>query len=74
MKLVHGLVFSIIDFCKSFYYGIPNFILNGHQVLINSAARIDVGFPRFSRKRITLIFIDLQILPIKDRIKYEIFC
>ena len=29
IKLVHGLVFSIIDFCDSLYYGLANIILNG---------------------------------------------
>ena len=41
-------------------------------MLINSAARIVVGLPRFSRERITPICIDLHILPIKARIKYKI--
>ena len=41
-------------------------------MLIHSAARIDVGFPKFSWERITPICIDLHILPIKARIKYKI--
>ena len=41
-------------------------------MLINSAARIFVGFPKFSRERITPICIDLHMLPIKARIKYKI--
>ena len=72
MKLVQGLVFSINDFCNSLYYGLPNVILNGLQMLINSAATIVVGLPRFSRERITSICIDLHILPINARIKYKI--
>ena len=72
MKLVHGLVFSIINFCNSLFYGLPNIILNGLQMLINSAARIAVGFPRFSSESITPVCIDLHVLPIKARIKYKI--
>ena len=72
MKLVHGLVFSTIDFCYSLYFGLPNDILNGLRMLINSAARIFVGFKRFSRERFTPIRIYLHILPIKARIKYKI--
>ena len=49
--LVHGLVFSKFDFCYNLYYGLPNIILNGLQTLIKSAARIVIGFPRFSRER-----------------------
>ena len=72
MKLVYGLVFSIFDFCNSLYYGLPN-ILNVLQMSINIAARIVVGFPRFSRERITLVCIDLQVLPKKKiRIKCKI--
>ena len=69
IKLVHWLVFSIIDFCNSLYYGLSNLILSGLQMLINSAARLVVGFKRFSRERLTPICINLHILPIKTRIK-----
>ena len=72
MKLMHGLVLSVIDFCNALYYDLPNYVLNGLQMLINSAARIVVGLPRFSRERITPICIKLHILPIKARIKYKI--
>ena len=71
MKLVHGLVFSIIDFCNSLYYGLPNVILNCLQMLINSAARTVVDLLRFSREMITPISVYLHILPIKTRIKYK---
>ena len=42
IKLVHGLVFSIIDFCNALYYGLQTILLNGLQMLITSAARIVV--------------------------------
>ena len=41
-------------------------------MLINSAARIAVGFPRFLRENNTPICIELRILPIKARTKYKI--
>ena len=41
-------------------------------MLYNSAARIVVGLPRFTRERITPICNDQHILPIKARIKYKI--
>ena len=30
-KLVHGLLFSITDFCNTLYYGLPTIILKGLQ-------------------------------------------
>ena len=50
MKLVDGFVFSIIVFCNCLYYSLSNIMLIGLQMLINSAARIVVSFPRFSRE------------------------
>ena len=72
MKLVHGLVFSVIDFCNSIYYGLPNSDLHGLQIILNSAARIVTGMPRFSRDRITPVCIKLHFLPIKARIIYKL--
>ena len=46
IKQVILLVLSIIDFCNCLYYGLPNVILNGLQMLIKSAARIIVDFPK----------------------------
>ena len=61
IKLVHELVFSITEFWNSLYYGLQIIILNGLQILINSTARIVVGFSRFSRERITPVCIDLRV-------------
>ena len=72
IKLVHWLVFTIIDFCNSMYYGLQNIILNCLQMLINGAARIVVGFPRFSRERINPVCLDLRVLTLEARIKYKI--
>ena len=72
MKLMHQMILSNVDFCNSIFYGLPNCDLRILQVLINSAARIVVGLPRFSHERITPVLIDLHILPIKARIKYKI--
>ena len=71
-KLVRGLVFSIIDFYKTLDCSLPNIIVKGPQILINSATRIIAGYPRFSRVRINPICISLQILQIKARIKYKV--
>ena len=72
MKLIHGLVLTVIDFCNSLYYGLPNCDLHAFQMIINSAARIVEGMARFSRDRITPVCINLHFLPFKARIEYKI--
>ena len=72
MKLMHQMILSNVDFCNSIFYGLPNCDLRIFQILINSAARIVVGLPRFSHEHITPVLIDLHILLIKARIKYNI--
>lgn len=72
LKLIHGLVFSHIDFCNSLYYGLPNTDLRSLQLIIHSAARVVAGMPCFSHDRITPVCIDLHFLPIKARIIYKI--
>ena len=72
LKLVHGLVFSQLDFCNMLYYGLPNKDLHQLQMIINNASRIITGMPRYSRERITPVNISLHFLPIKARIHYKI--
>ena len=60
MKLLHGLIFSNIDFCNSIYYDLPNCDLRPLQITINSATRVIMGKARFCRERITPISIDLH--------------
>ena len=72
MKLVHGLVFSQIDFCNSLYYNLPNVDLHSLQMLINSAARVVTGMPCFSQERITPVCMRLHFLPVRARIEYKI--
>ena len=40
--------------------------------MINNAARVITGMPRYSRERITPINISLHFLPIKARIQYKL--
>ena len=51
MKLVHGLVFSVIDFCNALYYGLPDVMLNGFQMLIKSAARTIIRFSKILKRK-----------------------
>ena len=72
IKLVHGLVLSNIDYCNAMYINLPNYQLRELQTVINSAARVIAGLPRFSRERITPICMNLHFLPIKARIIFKI--
>ena len=69
---MHGLVLSQLDYCNSLYYGLPNCDIHSLQMILNSAARIIVGMPRFSRARITPVCIELHFLPIRARVEYKI--
>ena len=72
LQLVHSLVISHLDFCNSLYYGLSDRELHSLQMLLNSAARIVVNWPRFSRNRITPVCIQLHFLPVKARIEFKI--
>ena len=72
LKMIHGLVISRIDFCNALYVGLPNNRLRSLQMIVNSSARLITGMPRFSRRRITPVCIELHFLPIKARINYKI--
>ena len=72
MQLVHTLILSRTDFCNAILYRLPDSDLRPLQLIINSAARLVIGMPRFSVNHITPVLIDLHILPIKARIKYKI--
>ena len=50
----------------------PNSDLHGLQIILNSAARIVTGMPRFTRDRITPVCIKLHFLPIKAKIIYKL--
>ena len=72
LKLVHGLILSKIDFCNSIFYDLPDCDLRSLQLVLNSAVRLVVGLPRFSREHMSPFLIDLHILPVKARIIYKI--
>ena len=63
MKLIHGLVYSIINFCNSLYYDLPKIILNSIQMLINSEKGIVVGFPRFQWKELLMFALSCTFYP-----------
>ena len=45
-KLVHGLILTQKDFCKSLLYGLPNTDLHVLQLILNVAVRIIANMPK----------------------------
>ena len=45
--LVHAFITSLVDYCNSLLYGLPNYQLNKLQRLLNSSARLVCNAPRF---------------------------
>ena len=67
--LVHNHVLSKLDYCNSLYYGLPNYLLNKLQLIMNRAARLITG--QSWRERVTPALIKLHWLPVKARIIYK---
>ena len=68
--LVHAFVTSCIDHCNSLLYGLPAFHLSKVQHVLNAAARLCCGAPRYCR--ITPLLYELHWLPVRQRISFKI--
>ena len=68
--LVHSLIISKVDYCNSFFIGLPNVILKEVQYVLNRAARLIFNLP--PRVLTTSSFIELHWLPLKARIEFKI--
>ena len=68
--LVHAFVTSRIDSCNSLLYGLPSYLIQRLQYVLNSTARL------ISRSRkadhITPLLFDLHWLPVEQRINFKI--
>ena len=69
--LIHALVHSHLDYCKSFLAGLPKYITMKLQLVQNTAARLLSGTAR--NEHITPVLGHLHWLPIEFRIKYKIW-
>ena len=70
IEFIRVLVLSRIDYCNSFYYGLPNLLLAKLQRIMNSAARLIV---RLSPSRPTLSYLrQLHWLPIRQQVVFKI--
>ena len=68
--IVHVFVTSKVDYCNSLLYGLPRFLLQKLQQLLNCAARLVCHSRKFDH--ITPIMIELHWLPIEQRVHFKI--
>ena len=68
--LVHAFVTSWIDSCNALLFGLPNFLIQRLQYVLNSAARVIARSRKFDH--ITPLLIELHWLPVEQRIIFKI--
>ena len=68
--LVHAFVTSRIDSCNALLFGLPNFLIQRLQYVLNSAARVIARSRKFDH--ITPSPIELRWLPVEQRIIFKI--
>ena len=69
-KIVHALITSKLDYCKSLLFGLSNCQLQKLQRVQNAAARIIAGTRKYDH--ITPILRELHWLPVNERIDLKI--
>ena len=68
--LIHAFVTSKLDYCNSFYHGLPDFLIKKLQYVQNSAARLLTGSCKYDH--VTPILRELHWLPVQHRIIFKI--
>ena len=69
-KLIHGLVFSHLDYCNSLLFGLPKYQLHRLKKVQNFAARVISSINYYDH--ITPVLMNLHWLPVEYRIQYKI--
>ena len=68
--LIHTLIYSRIDYCKSLYLGLPDYQIQKIQWVQNAAARLLYNAGKYCH--ITPLLFKLHWLPISERILFKI--
>ena len=68
--LVHAFVTSKVNYCNSLLYGVPKYLLQRLQRVLNYAARIVFKSNKYDH--ITPLLRELHWLPIQQRIEFKI--
>ena len=68
--LMHAFVTSRIDSCNALLFGLPNFLIQRLQYVLNSAARVIARSRKFDH--ITPLLIELHWLPVEQGIIFKI--
>ena len=69
-SLVHAFITSKVNGCNSLLYGVPKYLLQRLQRVLNCAVRIVFKSNKYDH--ITPLLKDLHWLPIEQRIKFRI--
>ena len=70
LKLVNATIISRLDYCNSLLFSIPKELITQLQMRQNHAARVITQWRKYDH--ITPVLVDLQWLPIKQRIDFKI--
>ena len=68
--LVHALVTSHLDHCNALLYGLPDYLIQRLQYVLNTAAKVITCKRKFDH--VTPLLIELHWLPVRQRIVFKI--
>ena len=68
--LVHALVTSRLDYCNALLYGLPDYLIQRQQYVMNAAAKVIICKRKFDH--VTPLLIELHCLPVRQRIVFKI--
>ena len=68
--IIHAFITSRLDYCNSLLYGVPKYMLQKLQRVLNTAARLLTDTRKSAH--ITPVLIELHWLPVQYRIQFKI--
>ena len=67
---MHALVTSRLDHCNALLYGLPDYLIQRLQYVMNATAKVITCNPKFDH--VTPLLIELHWLPVRQRIVFKI--